>query len=346
MKYEDAVRRIWRHADTLPSNKAEAMRELVRYATFAASSHNTQCWLFRIAEDTIEILPDLSRRCPIVDPDDHHLYVSLGCAVETLITAAVKLGYSAEPELCNEQSGSIKIYLTKAEPKETALFDAILDRQCTRSVYDGSKVSAEQLNQLEQAGITDNTRIELITDKTKMETVLEYVVEANTCQLRDSDFVAELKQWIRFSDGEAIKKGDGLSGKSSGSPSAPRWLISPFFRLFLNAKTLNDAYAKQIRSSAGIAVFSSKSDSKADWVEVGRSYTRFALLATTMGIRNSFVNQPVEVREVKGQFASAVGLDDKSPDLVVRFGRSARMPNSLRRPVESVIISKEGQIRT
>jgi hypothetical protein len=26
------------------------------------------------------ILPDLSRRCPAVDPDDHHLFVSLGCA--------------------------------------------------------------------------------------------------------------------------------------------------------------------------------------------------------------------------------------------------------------------------
>ncbi|MGH1559991.1 hypothetical protein ACRAWD_24530 [Caulobacter segnis] len=31
----------------------------------------------------IEILPDLSRRTPVVDPDDHHLFVSLGCALET-----------------------------------------------------------------------------------------------------------------------------------------------------------------------------------------------------------------------------------------------------------------------
>jgi hypothetical protein len=37
-------------------------------------------------------LPDLSRRCPAVDPDDHHLYASLGCAAENLLLAAQTVG--------------------------------------------------------------------------------------------------------------------------------------------------------------------------------------------------------------------------------------------------------------
>lgn len=37
-------------------------RTLVHYAILAASSHNTQPWLFRLHDDTIEILPDLDRR--------------------------------------------------------------------------------------------------------------------------------------------------------------------------------------------------------------------------------------------------------------------------------------------
>ena len=48
-------------------------RELVRQATLAASSHNTQPWKFRVAEQSITILPDFTRRTPVVDPDDHHL---------------------------------------------------------------------------------------------------------------------------------------------------------------------------------------------------------------------------------------------------------------------------------
>jgi hypothetical protein len=39
--------------------------EFIRYATLAASGHNTQPWRFRIGESRIELLPDLSRRTPI-----------------------------------------------------------------------------------------------------------------------------------------------------------------------------------------------------------------------------------------------------------------------------------------
>ncbi|QCB45562.1 hypothetical protein [Hydrogenophaga sp. PAMC20947] len=53
---------------------------MVRQAILAPSSHNTPCWGFQIAEKSISIAPDLERRGPIVDPDDDHVYVSLGCA--------------------------------------------------------------------------------------------------------------------------------------------------------------------------------------------------------------------------------------------------------------------------
>ena len=53
-------------------------RPLIRFATLTASSHNTRPWRFRMAPDVITIIPDLSRRCPVVDPDDAHLYRSLG----------------------------------------------------------------------------------------------------------------------------------------------------------------------------------------------------------------------------------------------------------------------------
>src|SRR3569833_1394451 len=51
---------------------------VIRFATLAANGHNTQPWRFRISDREIRITPDLSRRTPAVDPDDHHLYVSLG----------------------------------------------------------------------------------------------------------------------------------------------------------------------------------------------------------------------------------------------------------------------------
>jgi hypothetical protein len=69
--------------------------ELVRFATLAANSHNTQPWLFNAQGATIRIKPDESRRCPVVDPEDRHLVASLGCATENLVPAAAAAGLDA-----------------------------------------------------------------------------------------------------------------------------------------------------------------------------------------------------------------------------------------------------------
>jgi len=177
----------------------------------------------------------------------------------------------------------------------------------------------------------------LITERPTVERVLDYVVEANTAQMADPAFVKELKTWIRFNGREAVNKRDGLYSATTGNPNIPTWLGELAFGLLFRLKAENDKYARQIRSSAGIALFVGQSADKAHWVEVGRCYERFALQATALGIRNALVNQPVEVQAVRPQFATAFGLTDQRPDLVVRFGRGPAMPSSLRRPVQAVL---------
>jgi hypothetical protein len=66
--------------------------------------------------------------------------------------------------------------------------------------------------------------------------------------------------------------------------------------------------------------------------------TRFALQATALGIRNAFVNQPIEVAALRPHFATAMGLGNERPDLIVRFGRGPLLPRSLRRPLEAVLV--------
>ncbi|MDV7398242.1 hypothetical protein RZS08_42960, partial [Arthrospira platensis SPKY1] len=63
------MQQTWRHTEIDTPNPSLTMRELVRYATLAPSSHNTQCWKFRLGEQSVSILPDFQRRCPVVDPD-------------------------------------------------------------------------------------------------------------------------------------------------------------------------------------------------------------------------------------------------------------------------------------
>lgn len=337
-QYDEAMRTTWRHTEGVLDADAALMRELVRYATLAPSSHNTQCWKFRIDNRTISILPDLSRRCPAVDPDDHHLFVSIGCAAENLLQAARANGFDGEARFDASTNGALQIALEPTKPIASPLFNAIPKRQCTRGEFDSKSLSNEELKLLEQAGTGNGVRVMLLTEKTAMEKVLDYVVAGNTVQMNDPAFVAELKAWIRFGSEEALSHGDGLFAKSSGSPVLPRWLGSPLFNLFFTAKNENEKYAKHIRSSAGIAIFVSEKSNKQHWLEAGRCYERFALQATALDIRNAFLNQPVEVSTLRPQFATYLGIGTQRPDLVVRFGRGPEMPRSLRRPIDTVMV--------
>jgi len=323
--------------------QSKAQRDLIRYATLAPSSHNTQCWKFRLEQDAISILPDLQRRCAVVDPDDHHLFVSLGCAIENLVIAAEAQGLDARVEIGTTPSVSIRVAFQQMDlsTNQTAhlpLFAAIPHRQSTRCEYDGKVLTNQELSLLEKVGTGDGVHVQLLADKTAIEQVLEYVIQGNTIQLNDPAFVKELKHWIRFNSAEALKKGDGLWSRSTGSPSIPRWLGAPLLKLFLSARSENDKYIKQVRSSAGIAVFSSDANDKSHWIAVGRCFQRFALQATVLGIRTAHINQPVEVAALRSQFASALGIGNRRPDLVVRFGHGPLMPRSLRRPVDDVIV--------
>jgi hypothetical protein len=232
----------------------------------------------------------------------------------------------------------IHVALAPVPPRASPLFQAIALRQCTRGDYDGKPLSREDLDLLERAGSAFGVRLLLLTDRPGQERVLDYVTQGNAAQLADPAFMRELKSWVRFNGTDAARTRDGLYSGAAGSPAIPAWLGDRAFGWLFTAHGENDKIARQIRSSAGMAVFVGAAADKAHWVDVGRAYERFALQATVLGIRNAFLNQPVEVAAVRSPFAAALGIAGQRPDLVVRFGRGPTMPQSLRRPVDAVMV--------
>ena len=55
---------------------------LVAAAVLAANPHDTQPWLFRISDDAIEVLADLSRNLGAMDAFVREMHLGLGCAIE------------------------------------------------------------------------------------------------------------------------------------------------------------------------------------------------------------------------------------------------------------------------
>ena len=311
--------------------------DCIRFATLAPSGHNTQPWRFHISEGRVEIRPDFARRTPVVDPDDHHLFVSLGCAAENLALASGARGRPGALTFDPAGDGAVVFVVGDGVPSDPALVAAIPRRQSTRAPYDGRPVSATHLRVLAAASATPGVDLVLITERAPIDRVRDLVIAGNSVQLADPAFVRELKTWLRFSPREALATADGLFSATTGNPTLPSWLGRRVFDMAFRAEAENDKYARQLRASAGLAIFVAERDDKEHWVRAGRACQRFALQATALGLRHAFVNQPVEVSHLRPELAALVGLPGRRPDIVMRFGYGAALPYSARRPVSQVV---------
>lgn len=314
-------------------------RELVRLATLAASSHNTQPWKFLIEDGCVRIFPDYERRCPVVDPDDAHLFKSLGCAAENLIHAAAAQGLESQVQYDEDGDCVVVSLRPDADVGESDLSRAITQRQCTRAAFDGRPLTADDVHRLQHAAQGDGVRAIVLTSEEEKEAIIEFVNKGNAAQLSDRSFRTELKKWIRSNSKESLETGDGLSGITSAKPSIPTWLARLVIDWVITPKSQCRVDTENIRSSAGIAVFVSADDGKRAWVETGRCFERFALQATAMDVRTAFINQPIEVPQLRPSFQDWLGLENEQAQLIVRFGRGPTMPFSVRRPLDEVIIS-------
>lgn len=312
------------------------MHELIRYATLAASGHNTQPWKFSITDDRIKIYPDYARRVPVIDPSDRELWISLGCALENLLVAARAIGYTPEVTYPNG-SDLIQVRLHTDTSQNSPLFDAIPLRQTTRSEYDGQPVKPDTLDQIRSLNLEPGINLNLVLDPTGLETILEYVNQGNLNQIANRDLVDELIEWMRFNKKEAFASLDGLFTRCSGNPEVPGWL-GRIFLTSMKPEQQADTDTKKLRSSSGVIVISSTSDGKEAWVRTGQVHERLNLTMTALGIKSSPLNQPIEEISLRPQFQNAMGLGKSSPQMLIRFGHAEAMPRSLRRPVEQVLV--------
>jgi hypothetical protein len=331
LDYEEQVGHTWK-----VQNSSAPLLNIVQYATLAANGHNTQPWKFAIKDNTIEIHPDYSRELTVVDPNHRELWISLGCALENLIIAARASGYDAEVSY-PDGTDPIQVRLTTGATQKSSLFDAIPSRQNTRSAYDSRLIKNIDLDNLQTLQLEPGVNLQFATNSTALETLLEYVNLGNQIQYTDPAFINELIKWLRFNKKEALSSMDGLYSACSGNPQVPRF-IGQMFVSGTKPQQQADADAAKFRTSPVAVVVASESDDKISWVRTGQVYERLALTATSMGIKSALLNQPIEVKELRSQFQSAIGLGNKIPQLLVRFGYADDMPKSLRRPVDWVLI--------
>ena len=332
---------FWRKPfDVCPDDEPRQMRELVRYATLAPNAHNSQPWTFAIGEGEIRIFPDFSRRCPVADPGDRQLWLSLGCALEHLSVAALRVGYAPavdyfpadEPEEC------LRVRFARTEPDGgSPLFSAIAKRHMNRRPYDGKPIPAKDLRALEQAVSEDGVLVRIITDQFDFDRVVELVLTGLAWRRHNQAFLAELRSWFRFSAALTLEKRDGFSSRAIGKPFVPDRLG----RFVARIRTVLGMDEKEvvagIRSSSALLFLLTEENDRATWVRAGRSLARVKLTATDRDIRSSHLDNNWQWDVMKAATQQELKLGSAHPQVAIRLGYAETLPHAPRRPLEAVL---------
>lgn len=311
---------------------------MVEQAIKAPSGHNTQPWLFKMNESSIEIHPNLDKALPVVDFGNRELFISLGCALENLCIAASHKGYHTVVSI--DAEGIITIHLTKCDSVMPApLFGQIDVRQTNRSIYNGKIIPADTIEMLQAIPVEPGINVHFYkTGTPDFSTISDFVFKGNTMQMQDKAFKEELRQWMRYNKKHQNKTNDGLSYAVFGAPNLPKFIVKPVMSKAVNERSQNKGDKKKIQSSSHFVLFTTHNNTLEEWINLGRSLERFLLKTTESGIVHAHLNQPNEIRELSLQMAECLGIAEYFPTILLRIGYAEAMPYSKRRSVDDVII--------
>lgn len=323
-----------------PDDEPRQLRELVRYATLAPNAHNTQPWQFALGSGCIRIYADYTRSMPTGDPGDRELWISIGCALESMCIAARRVGYAPTmdyfPEDEPEECLRVRFERTEQDTGDP-LFAAIPHRQSNRNAYEGRPIPAADLTAIENVGEHPGVRALVLTEKGDFERVVGVIRRGFAWQRSSKEFQKELGSWIRFNARSTLAKRDGLTTHAMARPSLP----DPIGRFIVRMLAITGMEEKEIvgkvRGSSALLVLVTDQNDRVTWVKAGQSLVRMKLQATDRGIRCAHLNNNWQWDATRAAAQQALDLGTSYAQVTIRLGYAAPLPHAPRRAVEDVI---------
>ncbi|MHC1765809.1 MAG: nitroreductase family protein [Verrucomicrobiia bacterium] len=307
-------------------------------AILAPSTHNTQPWHFAIRRNEVDLMADYSRDLPVVDPQGRELILSCGAALFFLQLALRYLG--VEPRLDLFPSDDRPDWLARVHlgPKgETPtdsilLFQAIPKRSTNRKAFKPDPVPEALLSELEGAAQAEGAWFRILRDETERAAAADLIAEGDRRQWADRQFRKELAAWVRP---PSSRRRDGLPVSTQDlGPLMSR--AGPFaIRTF----DLGKGHAAKDQDialhSPVLAVLGTENDTPAAWLAAGQALARVLLEAQSEGLSASFLNQAIEVAELRPALGEITALPG-FPQLLLRMGYGQPAPHTRRRGVREV----------
>jgi hypothetical protein len=312
---------------------------LLQYAILAPSGHNTQPWTFKIIPEGIEVYADLSKALALIDPGDRELLMSLGAAIMNLRVAAAHCGFETSVRYQPRQESSLPVALvtlsetSSPDPMLASLFSAIKRRHTNRHPFDGETIAPEAVSSLCDVADLYPDALSLLMPWFQSQTA-DLVAFADRAQMASAGLRNELADWIRPSNSTEF---DGICADALGVPAiasgAAAWLLRHF-----DIGTWQASHDHGLVKDASLLMLVSAEDDRTSLVQAGEILEHLLLTITKAGLHYSFMNQPIQVSDLRSRVGS-LSRCKRPPQLLLRIGHAAVVdPPMPRRPVNAVMM--------
>ena len=328
---------------------------LVRAAVLAASAHNSQPWLFRLAPNRIDLYAATARNIGTMDPLRREMYISLGCALENVVLAANAHGLAPAVQLMPDSGDptfAARVDLAPGATNRSALYEAIPSRHMNRAGYAAKPVASQTLSAMEALIDTPKVGVVWLTSDSQKRAFSEMTIRATEAIIADPQQAADDFPWYRYDWSELQAHKDGLTLDTSG--------VSPLIRtvgklLGVSRDQSNQGWVTSTRDTQlptaaafGMLVVRQAGDN-AQRIQAGRVWQRIHLWATSQGLAMQPLNQVVERADREQSAGLAPNFSNSVAAMIPDDGWHAIMPfrigyptvdalESPRRPAEDVVV--------
>jgi nitroreductase len=319
------------------------LRRIVESAAAAPSIHNTQPWQFVVvSDDLLQVRADASRALWVGDPRARALYLSCGAALLNIRTAIRMTGFNPLVwPLPQPEFPALVIAAVQAEPGrppsfgERELYGAIWHRHTNRGPFTAEPICESVHAALEQAAGYEFARLRSLSNA-EAATVLDLCAKASAELAADVDHRIELQRWIATGDRRDGIPADALPWQPRHEPSPVRGDLSAAAPAAVRPSGDYEEYPQ-------LAVLTTARDEPADWLRAGQALQRVLLTATAHGLAASFLYQPIQLRDMRGDAAPAWPWRE-NPQIVIRFGYCEDAPGTPRRPLDDILTRAAAQL--
>ncbi len=343
---------------------ADGLKRPLRAAILASNPHDTQPWLFGIADSAITVFADRSRHLGSFDPFRREMHLGLGAAVENLVLAAGAFGWAADVVAADgtlvlspddTPVAAVQISLTPMPPARNALFDAIPNRHTHRGPYRADQsVGGERLHRLAALAASDAVRVVFVEDANARGELAALIVAATERIIGDPQMSADSARWYRTGRREIAAHRDGVTIDTAGL--SPLVIATAKFMPDLDAQSADRYWLGATKDTElatapvlGVILVRDRLDMRSA-IAAGRGWQRLHLGATAEGLAAQPLNQPVECTDRSAMigksdsFGPAIGkltaAPGWEPTFVFRLGVAERPANrSPRRALSEVLRS-------